>query len=490
MSSTTYVFSIYNPPGGTSISAAINDPGEVVGTYINANDFIEGFVESSGVISTVSLPNASTTDITAVNAGGTFVGYTLNDSGLAGSQPQWFVITATGQLTDYSGSGTLIQPVAINNAGMVAGDYGSNGFVSVSGLISVISLGGSTGTTVTGINAGGEIVGYYEDASGVSHGFTDINGAFTTIDPSGSQSTEVTAVNDGGTVAGEYADASGDLFGFVDSGGTVTPIDPDGSQFVTVTGINDSGTVVGDYLDANFVEHGFVLSGGVFTTIDPPGSVDTVIDGINNVGQIVGTYDNASGVEQVFVATPACYCPGTMIATDRGEVAVEELAIGDRVMTVAGTAKPIRWIGRRSYAGRFLRSRPRLLPVRIAAGALGDGLPYLDLVVSPAHALMLQGVLVPAEDLVNGVTILREPAMERVDYLHIELAEHDVIWANGVAAETFVDDDSRAMFANAAEYHALYPDAVTTQPAYCLPRVTGGYQLDRIRKALLPSVAA
>ena len=97
--------------------------------------------------------------------------------------------------------------------------------------------------------------------------------------------------------------------------------------------------------------------------------------------------------------------------------------------------------------------------------------------------MFLDGFLVPARHLVNGSSIVRERNLERVDYFHIELENHYVIYAEGARSETFIDDDSRGMFHNAAEYAVLYPDA--PEPAgYCARRVENGYELEALRQRL------
>ena len=182
--------------------------------------------------------------------------------------------------------------------------------------------------------------------------------------------------------------------------------------------------------------------------------------------------------------TVACYATGTLIRTPTGDKPIESLCIGDPVLTHTGAARPIRWIGRRGYAGRFAARNPDVMPVRIRAGALGEALPRRDLMVSPLHAMYLDGVLVPAINLVNGVSIIQLETIERVDYVHLELDSHDVILAEDAPSETFVNDDSRGMFHNAADYDERYPDAERTPAVYCAPRVTEGYALEAIRRRI------
>jgi hypothetical protein len=186
----------------------------------------------------------------------------------------------------------------------------------------------------------------------------------------------------------------------------------------------------------------------------------------------------------------SCYCRGTRIRTPRGEIAVEALRIGDRVVTVAGAVLPIKWIGRRSYRDWLAVGNPEVQPIRFKAGSIADRVPARDLYVSPENAMFLDGVLVPARHLVNGVSILKVEGMEAVEYFHFEFDRHALIYAEGAAAESFVDDDSRMLFHNADEYRQLYPDEPSDRLIeFCAPRVDDGYELEAIHHRLIARAA-
>jgi hypothetical protein len=150
--------------------------------------------------------------------------------------------------------------------------------------------------------------------------------------------------------------------------------------------------------------------------------------------------------------------PGTRILTPEGEVAVETLKRGDLVTTADGTSKPIRWLGRQTVSCLFADPL-RVLPIRIAQGALSETVPSRDLLVSPDHALLVDDVLIQAGALVNGTSIVRESRVPpRFTYYHVELADHSLILAENTPAETFIDNIDRMAFDNWDEHEAL-PDA-------------------------------
>ena len=177
-------------------------------------------------------------------------------------------------------------------------------------------------------------------------------------------------------------------------------------------------------------------------------------------------------------AAAPCYCTGTRILTDRGEIAVEYLAIGDVIVTTSGEHRSIKWIGCSIFDAATVGTNPHLRPIRVAASALADGVPTRDLWVSPAHALYLDGMLIAAEHLINGTTIVRAQAPRAVTYWHVELATHDLLVAEGAVAESFRDDGAgRRLFQNVATFAALYGHDGPTVGDDCAPRVTCGKTL-------------
>ncbi len=160
-------------------------------------------------------------------------------------------------------------------------------------------------------------------------------------------------------------------------------------------------------------------------------------------------------------APPVCYLEGTHIKTANGECKVENLAIGDRVVTVEGHLRPVKWVGRMSYKKTSRAWQSSVLPVHISAGALGNGLPVSSLFVSQKHKLFIDNRLVSAEDLLNGdtVKIAKCSDMLKLNYFHVALETHDAILAEGQPAETLrADAANREKFENFVEYLRLYPD--------------------------------
>ena len=154
---------------------------------------------------------------------------------------------------------------------------------------------------------------------------------------------------------------------------------------------------------------------------------------------------------------PVCFMAGTRISTQASKINVEDLKVGDVVLTAGGRAVPVRWIGRQTVAPFFAGELS--LPVRIKAGALEENLPSRDLLVSHDHALFVDGILIQAGALINGTSIVRERDVPKTFvYYHVEVEDHSLILAENVPAETFVDNVDRARFDNWNEYQALYPD--------------------------------
>lgn len=170
----------------------------------------------------------------------------------------------------------------------------------------------------------------------------------------------------------------------------------------------------------------------------------------------------SSAASNSFADAVLCFTEGTRIMTPHGEVAVEALKEGDAVLTHTGTERPIRWIGHRHLDMTRHPEPWRVQPVRILADAIAPGVPARDVDLSPDHAVLLDGALVPAHLLRNGATILQDTDRLRVTYYHVELDTHDVLLAESLPTESYLDTGNRGFFANGGAPLQLHPDLLDT----------------------------
>jgi hypothetical protein len=178
-----------------------------------------------------------------------------------------------------------------------------------------------------------------------------------------------------------------------------------------------------------------------------------------------------------------CFLPGTRIRTDRGDVAVEALSVGDTVVTFGGKRRRLCWIGTGSARIRN-RERGPATPIIVRKGALGANVPYKNLRITKGHSLFFDGVLIPAEFLINHHSIRWDDRAQDVTVFHLELDTHDVLIANGAAAESYRDDGNRWLFDNANSGWDQPP-----KPP-CAPVLTGGPVVDAVWRRLLDRVVS
>jgi hypothetical protein len=382
-----------------------------------------------------------------------FAGTTIDDAGSmtwstggydAGLIDDTGSFNAAGNVTVAAG-GTL--DIAAGGVASVATTLTVNGTLIVDGDLSISSGIAGTGTVIVD---GGTLNGGSTTALALG------NSALTFIVENGG-SLHVTAPSPGTSFTLE---STGNTLDIAQYGGTIE---------APITGLG-----VGDALTVGNADSGTVESNG-------NGSDAVVIGGVtlSDVTLEPGLTANNTTIDNGTVKDPtpaACYLAGTRLRTPRGDVAVEALREGDLVLTASGRAAPILWIGRRRYDAVLAAMAPTVHPILFRAGALGPGVPARDLRVSPLHAMVLDGTLVPAMLLVNGVSVVQERPTSEILYFHIELDRHDVLLAEGTAAESFRDENSRDMFDNARAWHGR----AAIGPA-CAPKVEHGFALEAMR---------
>lgn len=190
----------------------------------------------------------------------------------------------------------------------------------------------------------------------------------------------------------------------------------------------------------------------------------------------------------ITVDGPVCFAAGTLIRTVKDDVAVEALKIGDMVVTASGAQRPVRWVGHRAFDCRTHSDPFAVYPIRISANAFGPGKPARDLYVSPGHSVCLtvvEEVLIPASALVNGATVAHVD-VDEVTYWHVELDSHDVILAENLPTESYLEMSNRGFFVEegVVALDARPDTSPRTHADFCRPYHDAGPLVDAVRVQL------
>ncbi len=319
------------------------------------------------------------------------------------------------------------------------------------------------------------------------------NGADLVVNETGSFLTTSNLVIDGASTisfSDTYSALSAATVDFTGAGGGTLIIPPGKVSFlehppvVSNFGLNDNIDFGSPYNSGDTITYTPTgTNAGTLALLDPSGKTIGEVTLLGKYSQSdFSLGQNANGTSEIVNNVP-CFLRGTLIATAAGNVPVESLREGDMIMTLSNGLKAAKAVRLRSFTTAAEMDSAALRPVRIAAGALGEGLPRRDLFVSPDHSMFLDGALVPAQLLVNGITITQPENTRRIDYFHVELEPHDIIVAEGAATESYLDVGNRGF--SRAGVVALFPrDEPKTWDDACAPLVLGGARLARIQARL------
>lgn len=405
----------------------------------------QGAVSASGGVVTVSPLANATVSLNALLAApayapsGVIDTLVLNSAGTLNASGALAVnnlhVTAGGNLA--LNAGTLAAtPIQLDAGGTISGTgtlggpiTDSGAIVSVGGLLVLSGAVSGSGRLAIGTGAILEVDGALSNTGGLA--FTDATGKLL-LGTGGAAITQIMA---------------GDAIGLSGQDATSFALDSAG-RHLTVNGASRQATVT---LPGTFQPSNFLLANGVVTETMP------------------------------------CFATGAGIATPQGRVSVESLSVGDAVLT--GRAGPVQviWIGTRTIDVTLHAVPENVWPVCVEAHAFGPGRPERDLFLSPDHAIFTNGVLIPVRRLLNGITIRQQPR-DRITYWHIELERHNILLAEGLRVESYLDTGNRNAFGNGQGTAQLHPDFARAPVTSFAPLHEEGPIVEDVRRRLLVRV--
>ncbi|WP_149766570.1 Hint domain-containing protein [Paracoccus thiocyanatus] len=256
----------------------------------------------------------------------------------------------------------------------------------------------------------------------------------------------------------------------------------DGNDYVLVaiSAVTVNPDPAGDWDYRTGPEHGVI--GFTFQGPWPPEGTELTF--VQNVDGEQIDWDNFVPDDEI-----PCFAGGTLILTDRGEVPIDDLRVGDLVMTRDNGLRPLRWIGSHRLGAPVLMLKPKLRPIRIRAGELGENIPATDLVVSPQHRVLVRSsiarrmfgaaeILVAAKQLlqIDGIDVAEDLA--EVEYFHMLFDRHEIVISNGAQTESLYTGHMALQSVGKAareEILALFPELLTAdyQPEPARTLVSG-----------------
>jgi hypothetical protein len=403
-----------------------------------AGETYEGAVSITSANANLSIASGQTLGAAASAAsGGTFT-MTAGTVSLSGGVLKYYDNTLSGG-AEITGYGTITNPA-----------QGSQATLSTSG----------TGTSIV---ANGGIL----DIKGISSGLNSISISGSLVIDS---SAKLKIDTNTSLVAGSNINFSSAADNLTLQSSTSTDFTGVGTATFNATLQNlNVGTVLNSNSGASVIDMtGLTITAVTATSISgdnltiTAGAVKYIFDtNASYAGDTLNTSSDGTNGTDIWIDTQVCYATGTRLLTNRGEIAVEDIAVGDHVVTLQDATqvlKPVKWVGYRHLDLTKHRKPETAAPIRIARHAFGENQPHRDLVVSPDHGLLVDGQLIPAKLLINGTTITQDRSVKSVTYYHIELDRHAILLAEGLPAESYLDTGNRAFFANAGLALVLHPE--------------------------------
>lgn len=204
-------------------------------------------------------------------------------------------------------------------------------------------------------------------------------------------------------------------------------------------------------------------------------------DTIPSISTIQLFSDGGTGTDLTIVP---CFLKGTKILQKKGKTPVEDLRIGDLIVSEDGTEVAIKWIGHRTYQQPFTKEEKAAFPVLIKKNSIAKGSPCSDLYLSPEHSILIDRSLIPIKMLINGSTIKIISDFPAIIYYHIELSNHEVIYAENLAVESFIDCKNRENFENYGEYVGLYGAEESPKMDFAYPKLSYGKKVNQIKRQI------